>query len=128
MDDLYSLRELSIRTFRETYAHLNTTEDMQSYLNEAPSQTDVNDSDALEIERIYVAGEFQNKGLDRYLVDQAVHIAAERKKKYIWLGVWNKNEKAIHFYEKNGFYKIGTHIFIIGEDAQTDYIMRKDVM
>ena len=163
IEDFDVLRELCIRTFYETFAHLNTVEDMQAYLdeafeinklrgelnnpdsdffflyfndtlagylklNEAPSQTDINDSSALEIERIYVASEFQGEGLGRYLMEQAIAIATERKKKYAWLGVWEKNEKAICFYMKNGFYEIGTHTFVMGEDVQTDYVMRKDLM
>lgn len=162
MEDFDTLRELSIKTYYETFAHLNTPEDMQAYLdeafevnklcnelnspnsdffflffnnalagylklNEAPSQTDINDSSALEIERIYVASEFQGEGLGRYLMEQAIAIATERKKKYAWLGVWEKNEKAIRFYKKSGFYEIGTHTFVMGEDVQTDYIMRRDL-
>ena len=160
--DLPELRALSIRTFRETFAALNTPENLQEYLdsafaeeklrrglanetslffllysentpagylklNEAPSQTDLNDPDSLEIERIYVRGEFQGKGLGRYLMEQALLTAAERKKKYVWLGVWEKNEKAIGFYQKNGFYKTGTHAFAVGKEVQTDFIMRKDI-
>ena len=162
MEDFDVLHELSISTYYETFAHLNTSEDMQSYLdeafginklcgelnntdsdffflyfndtlagylklNEAPSQTDINDSSALEIERIYVAIEFQGEGLGRYLMEQAIVIAIERKKKYVWLGVWEKNEKAIQFYKKSGFYEISTHTFVMGEDVQTDYVMRKDL-
>ena len=161
-DDFENLRELSIRTYYETFAHLNTAEDMAAYLedafnverltqefydpnsffyflyadgnlagylklNEVPSQTDINDAESLEIERIYVSSEFQGTGLGRYLMEQAIAIANERNKKYVWLGVWEKNEKAIRFYKKNGFYEIGTHKFVMGEDAQTDYIMRKDL-
>ena len=160
--DFDTLRKLSIKTYYETFAHLNTKEDMDAYLedafnverfskelsdpnsvfyflycdgqiagylklNEAPSQTDINDPVCLEIERIYVTGEFQGKGLGQYLMDQAIAMATGRKKKYAWLGVWEKNEKAIHFYKKNGFYKIGTHTFVMGEDVQTDYVMRKDL-
>lgn len=160
--DFDVLRELSVRTYYETFAHLNTKEDMSAYieaafnvgklsrelndpnsefyflysngqlagylkLNEAPSQTDINDKSSLEIERIYVSSEFQSTGLGRYLMEQAVTIAAERKKAYVWLGVWEKNEKAIHFYKRNGFYEAGTHTFVMGEDVQTDYIMRKDL-
>lgn len=156
------LRELSIRTYYETFAHLNTPEDMAAYLddafnaeqltkefndpnssyfllyaddslagylklNEAPSQTDINDTESLEIERIYVLSEFQGAGLGRYLMEQAISIATERKKRYVWLGVWEKNEKAIRFYKKNGFYEIGTHTFVMGKDVQTDYVMRKDL-
>ncbi len=96
-------------------------------LNEASAQTDVNDKQSLEIERIYVSKEFQGQGLGSYLMDRAIKIANQQKKLYVWLGVWEKNEKAIYFYKKNGFYEIGTHSFFMGEDEQTDYIMRKDL-
>ena len=96
-------------------------------LNEAPAQTDVQDIQSLEIERIYVTKEFQGKRLGGYLMEQAVKVAVQRKKAYVWLGVWEMNERAIHFYKKNGFYRIGTHTFVMGEDEQTDYIMRKDL-
>lgn len=96
-------------------------------LNEAPSQTDINDNGSLEIERFYVSKEFQGAGLGRWLMEQAISIAVGRGKKYAWLGVWEKNERALRFYKKNGFYKIGSHPFVMGDDAQTDYIMRKDL-
>ncbi len=96
-------------------------------LNESPAQTDINDIQSLEIERIYVAKEFQGKGLGSVLMNMAVDIANMRKKIYIWLGVWEKNDKAILFYKKNGFYKFGTHSFFMGEDEQTDFVMRKNL-
>ena len=161
-EDLEVLRQLSIKTYYETFSHQNTAENMAAYLedafdegklrrelgdenssffflyaderlagylklNEAPSQTDINDSDSLEIERIYVSGEFQGAGLGRYLMEQTINIATERRKKYAWLGVWEKNEKALSFYKRSGFYEIGTHKFVMGEDVQTDYIMRRDL-
>ena len=160
--DFELLRELSITTYYETFAHLNTPEDMTAYLedafntdklmnefndsnsefyfvycdeklagylklNEAPSQTDINDKNALEVERIYVSSEFQGKGLGNFLMEQAISIATERSKEYVWLGVWEKNKKAICFYQKNGFYKIGTHNFVMGKDVQNDFIMRKNL-
>ena len=64
--------------------------------------------------------------MGQYLIDKAASIAVERHKKYVWLGVREKNEKALRFYKKNGFYQIGSHCFIMGDDAQTDYLMRKD--
>jgi len=54
-------------------------------------------------------------------------MANMRKKSYVWLGVWEKNDKAILFYRKNGFYEVGTHFFFMGEEKQTDFIMRKDL-
>ncbi|HNX15665.1 MAG TPA: GNAT family N-acetyltransferase, partial [Oscillospiraceae bacterium] len=92
-----------------------------------PSQTDINDVQSLELERIYVDAKFQGRGLGRVLMEHAIEIARERKKSYVWLGVWEKNDKAIAFYQKNGFYKIGTHLFIMGDEEQIDYIMRRDL-
>lgn len=95
--------------------------------NEAPMQTDINDPMSLEIERIYLAKEFQNRGLGGVLMQKAVELANRQNKGYIWLGVWENNARALRFYKKNGFYKIGTHCFIMGDERQTDYIMRKDL-
>lgn len=96
-------------------------------LNEAPAQTDIHDVQSLEIERIYVSKEYQGKGLGGYLMEQAIRIANLRKKRYVWLGVWEKNEKALRFYKKTGFYEIGTHSFFVGDEEQTDSLMRKDL-
>ena len=161
-DDIDVLRNLSYRTYFETFAHMNTPEDMEAYLdkafeieklraelldvnssfyflyydeklagylklNEYSAQTDIHDINSLEIERIYVSKEFQGEGLGGYLMDRAISIANLRKKRYVWLGVWEKNEKAIRFYKKNGFYEIGKHSFFMGDDEQTDYIMRKNL-
>ena len=81
----------------------------------------------MEIERIYVSGEFQGQGLGRYLMEQAIAMAVAQKKRYVWLGVWEHNEKALQFYKANGFYKISTHHFVMGDDVQTDDLMRKDL-
>ncbi len=112
-----------------SFYFLYTDSELAGYIkiNEALSQTDINDAWSLEIEKIYVAKEFQGKGLGHVLMNKAVDMAKERKKTYIWLGVWEKNDKAIAFYEKNGFYKISSHPFIMGDETQTDYIMRMDL-
>ena len=96
-------------------------------LNEAPSQSDINDESALEIERIYVCSEFQGSGLGSRLISHALGIAAEKSKKYVWLGVWEKNEKALRFYKNNDFCEWTTHSFRLGDDEQTDIIMKKEL-
>ena len=96
-------------------------------INEAPAQTDIHDAEALELERIYVSKEVQKNGFGSYLMEQTIAIAKQRKKKYIWLGVWAQNRKAISFYQKHGFSIIGTYEFVIGEDIQMDNIMRRDL-
>lgn len=96
-------------------------------LNEYQAQTDIHDPNSIELERIYVISELQGKALGRSLIDKAVETARALGKSYIWLGVWEKNKKAIAFYKKNGFYEIGKHPFFLGEEKQTDFIMRKNL-
>lgn len=96
-------------------------------LNESGAQTDVHDPASLELERIYVVDSFQGKGVGRRLMEKAVEEAVKRKKSYLWLGVWEKNKKALAFYAKNGFYRMGTHAFVMGAEVQTDYLLRKDI-
>ncbi|MCI8361119.1 MAG: GNAT family N-acetyltransferase [Clostridiales bacterium] len=93
-------------------------------LNRGPAQSDINDEAALEVERIYVARKWQGRGLGRRLMDKAVEIARAEHKTYIWLGVWEKNKKALAFYERQGFIRTGAHTFSVGDSKQTDYIMR----
>jgi diamine N-acetyltransferase len=96
-------------------------------INESPAQTDIHDRQSLEIQRLYVAKEFQGKGLGSVLMNKAIDVANIREKTYIWLGVWERNDKAIAFYKKNGFFEFGKHSFVMGEEEQTDFIMRKNL-
>ena len=41
----------------------------------------------------------------------------------MWLGVWERNERAKAFYAKHGFQKVGSQIFVVGSDPQTDHVM-----
>jgi ribosomal protein S18 acetylase RimI-like enzyme len=96
-------------------------------INAFRAQTDINDPSSLELERIYVTPEFQGKSLGGGLMEKALALAAQHQKAYVWLGVWEKNEKAIGFYKKYGFYIVGTHSFVMGDETQTDFVMRKDL-
>jgi len=119
--------ELSNRN--SLFYFLYADEELAGYLklNEYAAQTDINDPQYIEIERIYVAKEFHGKGLGSILLNKAIEITSIRKKLYIWLGVWEKNDKALLFYKRNGFYLINKHSFFMGDDEQTDFIMRKDL-
>ncbi|WP_010284802.1 GNAT family N-acetyltransferase [Bacillus timonensis] len=92
------------------------------------AQSEEMGTDSLEIERIYIKGKFQKNGLGKVLFNKAVEMAKEHHKKIIWLGVWEKNEKAIAFYEKMGFVQTGSHFFYMGDEEQTDYIMSKTLI
>jgi len=97
-------------------------------LNEGPSQTDLKDPDSLEIERIYVVRSCQGQGLGKYLIREALEIGRRKGKHNAWLGVWEKNEKAIAFYKRMGFRVIGTHEFVMGDDHQTDLLMQLTIL
>ena len=163
IEDLDKLRDLSIKTYTETFADYNTEKNMNEYLtraykretlreelmnsesnfyflhrsnnllgylklNQYRAQTDIKDPESIELERIYVAKEFQGRGFGQILMEKAIGLAVSSQKQYIWLGVWEKNSKALNFYKKNGFYEFGKHRFVMGDDEQTDYILRKDLV
>lgn len=57
-----------------------------------------------------------------------MEIAKEGNKKKIWLGVWERNENAIAFYQKMGFVQTGSHSFYMSDEEQVDFIMTKTLM
>jgi ribosomal protein S18 acetylase RimI-like enzyme len=93
-------------------------------LNFGPSQTELKDDKALEIERIYVLREFHGKKVGQLLYEKAMQIARQINADYVWLGVWEENPRAINFYKKNGFVEFDKHIFKLGNDEQTDIMMK----
>ena len=93
-------------------------------LNLGASQTELKDDKALEIERIYVTQEFHGKKVGQLLYNKAIEVAKEKKVDYVWLGVWEENHRAIQFYTKNGFVEFDKHVFVLGNDAQTDIMMK----
>jgi ribosomal protein S18 acetylase RimI-like enzyme len=94
-------------------------------LNFGKAQTELQDSSGLELERIYVLREYFGKKVGQALFEKAMHVAAENKLHYIWLGVWEQNQRGISFYKKNGFVEFDKHIFRLGDDEQTDIMMKK---
>jgi diamine N-acetyltransferase len=158
--DLADLRRISIKTFLDSFADVNTPENINLYVstsfneekmanelkdpasefyfyrrlsdimgymkvNFRAAQTDFKDPDGLEIERIYIDKRNQGRGAGAALMKYAEELARKSNLKYLWLGVWEHNTKAIAFYSKTGFKAAGSHHFMLGNDAQTDIIMKK---
>lgn len=96
-------------------------------INTGPAQTELQEEDGLEVERIYVLKEFQGQKAGKLLLDKALQMGRERNAAYIWLGVWEKNIKAISFYSKNGFIAFSSHIFRFGDEDQTDIMMKLEL-
>ncbi|AGX43886.1 GNAT family N-acetyltransferase [Clostridium saccharobutylicum] len=93
-------------------------------LNFDKAQTEIGHNNTLEVQRIYVLQEYKSKHIGKMLMKKATEIGENNNLNYIWLGVWEQNINAIKFYEKQGFEKFDTHIFKLGEDEQTDNLMK----
>jgi ribosomal protein S18 acetylase RimI-like enzyme len=128
LEEGFSLKKLKEELMDENaefyFAEIN--QEVIGYLkvNIGQSQTEIKDHNSLEIERIYVLKKFHGKKIGQLLYDKAIELAKEKNVDYVWLGVWEKNLRAIRFYEKNGFEIFDKHIFQLGNDAQTDILMR----
>ncbi len=94
-------------------------------LNSGEAQTVLPNSEGFEIERIYIDQDSKGKGIGKMFIDFSIREAIKSNAGYIWLGVWENNLPAIRFYEKNGFRIFGKHGFQLGDDLQTDLLMKR---
>ena len=159
LNEIDQLQKIGRQTFYETFAEVNSEENIKNYLengfstekltaeltdnnsefyfatlndevigylkiNFGLSQTELKDDKALEIERIYVSKEFHGKKVGQLLYDKAIKIAKRKNSDYVWLGVWEENLRALSFYRKNGFVEFDKHLFKLGDDEQTDLMMK----
>ncbi len=79
----------------------------------------------LEIQRFYVDHEWHGKGVAQRLMYEVEQFARSKSRGVLWLGVWEKNPRAIAFYEKCGFAKVGRAVFVLGSDRQNDFVMSR---
>ena len=96
--------------------------------NTGAAQSEPQDPQALEIERIYVLSAHHGQGVGAALYRQARHDAEQQGAPYLWLGVWEHNRSALQFYQKHGFTAFASHTFTLGSDAQTDILMKLDLV
>lgn len=92
----------------------------QVQLKAAPSC--VTSERPIELHRFYFLKSAQGQGLAAPLMHSALEAARELGGLCIWLGVWERNPRAIAFYLKSGFVKTGSDAFIVGGDRQTDFV------
>jgi ribosomal protein S18 acetylase RimI-like enzyme len=160
LNEVEALQAISRLTFYETFAEVNTEENMSSYLendlslerlseelnnpnsefffasleneiigylkiNYKSAQNEHKTANSLEIERIYVKKTYLRKQVGKLLLEHAFDLAKQKQLDFIWLGVWEENLRAIHFYDQFGFEVYDKHIFNLGGDLQTDILMRR---
>jgi ribosomal protein S18 acetylase RimI-like enzyme len=96
-------------------------------VNTGAAQTEKKDPTGFEIERIYVDQAYLGKKIGQLLFNKAIDLANSKKAAYVWLGVWEENHRALAFYKKNGFIPFDKHIFKLGNDEQTDIMMKLEL-
>lgn len=92
-------------------------------LREGPVPSGITADDALQIVRLYARQRVLGRGIGAALMQRALAEAAGRGKDAVWLGVWDRNDRAIRFYESWGFHRIGSQPFLLGSDLQNDLVM-----
>ena len=130
--DQYLLENFSLRKIEEEIEHPGSRfffaekdQGVVGYLkvNTGNAQTEAGHEHGLEIERIYVLKDFQGLSIGKALYEKALEIARSENFEMVWLGVWEKNEKAIGFYKKMGFEEFAEHDFYLGSEKQRDVLM-----
>lgn len=151
--DAAALAELGARTFIDAFAAANRPEDIEAYVantyGEAQQRAEIEHPDGVtlvaensaaligfaqlrrtrspygevELARFYVDRTHHGSGIAKALMDASIDAARELGATTFWLGVWERNPRAIRFYEKYGFVDIGSHPFVLGRDVQTDRLM-----
>jgi GNAT superfamily N-acetyltransferase len=79
----------------------------------------------IELLRFYVGRPWQGRGVSHELMDAVINEARSRGARTLWLGVWERNPRAIAFYGKHGFRDVGCQPFKLGGDDQTDRVMAR---
>lgn len=81
----------------------------------------------LELHRLYITRDFIRKKVGSIFMKHAIGYATTNGFDILWLGVWEKNARALAFYKKWGFEQFSAHTFMLGNDAQTDLMMKLEV-
>jgi diamine N-acetyltransferase len=81
----------------------------------------------VELSRLYSHQKHLGQGIGQNLMDACFERARSEGRDVMWLGVWEYNPRAQRFYEKNGFRVVGSHVFQLGKDAQTDLLMQREL-
>lgn len=96
-------------------------------LRAGAGSTEVGGERPIELVRLYVERARHGGGVAAALMKASIDHARHAGHDVMYLGVWEHNPRAIAFYRKWGFEKVGEHVFLLGEDEQADWLMRRPV-
>ena len=87
----------------------------------------IESTNTCQLQKIYVLKDFLSMKIGFELQNLLLKKTKELGYDNIWLSVLNSNERAINFYKKNGFEKIGDHDFQIGKENFEFIAMKKEL-
>jgi diamine N-acetyltransferase len=96
-------------------------------LQDGPAPECVIGPSPIEIVRFYVDSRWHGSGVAAALMAETQAAARRRGAATLYLGVWERNHRALAFYRKHGFRKVGAKTFVLGSDPQTDEVMERPV-
>lgn len=82
---------------------------------------------SIRIKWLYMLEEWTGRKLGDVLMSRCLEHATSLGVASVWLTVWKNNGRAIHFYERWGFRKVGTCDFVVGSDTQEDFVLLKKI-
>ena len=91
------------------------------------TEESISGPEPIELRRFYVVREWHGQKVAQQLMDVTLEAARARGAQTIWLGVWERNPRAVAFYAKYGFSRVGEHTFVVGTDAQTDWLFARSL-
>jgi len=97
------------------YAHLVSGHAPASVIGQSP----------IELSRFYVSRALHGQGVAQMLMDATLDVARARCATVVWLGFWERNARAVAFYRKYGFERVGEQVFMLGTDRQNDWVLAR---
>lgn len=96
-------------------------------LKQNSCEKEISGENPIELCRLYAIKKAIGKGIGKALMLKSLEFSKDNGHDIIWLGVWEYNYNAQKFYTKFGFEKCGEHIFQLGSDPQTDWLMQRKI-
>ncbi|MDJ0323423.1 GNAT family N-acetyltransferase [Cryobacterium sp. PH31-AA6] len=78
-----------------------------------------------ELSKFYLRQETHGRGVAAPLMTATLNEARARGASGSWLGVNQENGRAIRFYEKNGYAKVGVKRFLVGGQYEDDFVLER---
>ena len=131
MDEAFSVETIAadLRDEKTVYLIASLATEIAGYakINFDAREDGITGENTLELCRLYALDKFIGKGIGKSLMLALIELAKENERDTIWLGVWEFNFRAQAFYKKFGFEKCGEHVFQLGSDPQTDWLMQRKI-